>query len=61
MRSVARRILRSPARLALALGAGIALSTPVAAQLLVVSQDNAKVLEYEPRRRGALRHEYRQR
>jgi hypothetical protein len=47
MRSVARTLLRSPARLAIALGAGIALSTPAAAQLLVVSQKNAKVLEYD--------------
>jgi sugar lactone lactonase YvrE len=47
MRSVAYTLLRSPARLAIALGAGIALSTPAAAQLLVVSQDNAKVLEYD--------------
>jgi sugar lactone lactonase YvrE len=47
MRSVARTLLRSSTRLAIALGAGIALSTPAAAQLLVVSQDNAKILEYD--------------
>ena len=47
MKLVARRLLRSSTRLAIALAVGVALSTPAAAQLLVVSQNNAKVLEYD--------------
>jgi sugar lactone lactonase YvrE len=47
MRLVARTLLCPSTRLAIALAAGVALSTPTAAQLLVVSQNNAKILEYD--------------
>jgi len=47
MRPVDRALFRSSTWLAIALGAGVALSVPAAAQLLVVSQNNAKVLEYD--------------
>ena len=47
MKLVARTLLRSSARLAIAIAVGVALSTPATAQLLVVSQNNAKILEYD--------------
>jgi len=47
MKLVARTFLRSSTPLAIALGACAAMSVPAAAQLLVVSQNNAKVLEYD--------------
>ena len=47
MRLATRTLLRSSSGLAIALGAGVALSAPAAAQLLVVSQNNAKILEYD--------------
>ncbi len=47
MKLVARTLLRSSTRLAIALAVGGALSSSAAAQLLVVSQNNAKVLEYD--------------
>jgi hypothetical protein len=49
MKLVARTLLRSSTRLAIALAVGGALSSSAAAQLLVVSQNNAKVLEYDAR------------
>jgi sugar lactone lactonase YvrE len=47
MQPAAHTLLRPSTRLAIALAVGVALSTPAAAQLLVVSQNNAKVLEYD--------------
>lgn len=47
MKLLARTLLRSSTRLAIALGAGVVLSASAAAQLLVVSQNNAKILEYD--------------
>ncbi len=47
MRLVARTLLRSATGLAIALVACVAPSTPATAQLLVVSQNNAKILEYD--------------
>ncbi len=47
MQPATRRLSRPPARLALALGAAVFVSAPAAAQLLVVSQNDARILEFD--------------